>query len=71
MGGDVHNPNDIRQLYDSYQSKVRQKMSFILAIKKLMYVLTVTHAQLKQFRGLEEKALQLLWLLLAFNVVCT
>jgi len=46
-------------------------MPFILAIKKLMYVLTVTHAQLKQFRGLEEKALQLLWLLLAFNVVCT
>ncbi len=27
--------------------------------------------QLKQFRGFEEKALHFLWLLLAFNVICT
>jgi len=42
-----------------------------LAAIKLMYVLMVTHAQLKQFRAFAEKALQLLWLLLAFNVICT
>lgn len=35
MGDDVHNPNDIRQLYDSYQSKVGQKNAFYSSHQKI------------------------------------